>query len=182
MTGELHELTPQFCFAEQQDQQAASSLVAANKNLDRDTKSEPSSAPQSQPQPQPQLQRKAGTPAVESRTATPVGRFDKLGRRMFTPPLSRTNSSQLTPSSSIPGTPRREEDGDIDRASTLLSLYEIRAKLKEQDNSSLMRAREKINALAARQAHLGKEQKTSASQQKAQQKDTTGSSRISYPK
>lgn len=48
-------------------------------------------------------------------------------------------------------------DGDIDRASTLLSLYEIRAKLKEQDNSSLLKAREKINALAAKQAQLAKQ-------------------------
>lgn len=33
----------------------------------------------------------------------------------------------------------------------LVALYDIRAKLKQQDNSSLMRAREKINALAQRQ-------------------------------
>lgn len=32
-----------------------------------------------------------------------------------------------------------------------MALYDIRAKLKQQDNSSLMRAREKINALAAKQ-------------------------------
>ncbi len=32
-----------------------------------------------------------------------------------------------------------------------MALYEIRAKLKEQDNSSLLKAREKIAALAARQ-------------------------------
>jgi len=43
-------------------------------------------------------------------------------------------------------------DGDIDRASTLMALYDIRAKLKQQqDNSSLNKAREKIAALAARQ-------------------------------
>lgn len=49
-------------------------------------------------------------------------------------------------------------NGDIDRASTLLSLYDIRAKLKEQDNSSLQKSREKINALAAKQAQLIKQQ------------------------
>jgi hypothetical protein len=44
-----------------------------------------------------------------------------------------------------------QTEDDVDRASTLMALYEIRAKLKQQDNSSLMKAREKINALAARQ-------------------------------
>ncbi|GJC84115.1 hypothetical protein ColLi_06953 [Colletotrichum liriopes] len=42
-------------------------------------------------------------------------------------------------------------EDDLDRASTLMALYEIRAKLKQQDNSSLMKAREKIADLAARQ-------------------------------
>jgi hypothetical protein len=32
-----------------------------------------------------------------------------------------------------------------------MALYEIRSKLKQQDNSSLMKAREKIATLAARQ-------------------------------
>lgn len=32
-----------------------------------------------------------------------------------------------------------------------MALYDIRAKIKQQDNSSLVRAREKINALAAKQ-------------------------------
>lgn len=32
-----------------------------------------------------------------------------------------------------------------------MALYDIRSKLKQQDNSSLLKAREKINALAARQ-------------------------------
>lgn len=32
-----------------------------------------------------------------------------------------------------------------------MSLYDIRSKLKQQDNSSLLKAREKINALAAKQ-------------------------------
>jgi hypothetical protein len=42
-------------------------------------------------------------------------------------------------------------EDDIDRASTLITLYDIRSKIKQQDNSSLLKAREKINALAARQ-------------------------------
>lgn len=135
-----------------QDQGAAKALVAANKNLERAV------AAKDAPTPTSQLQSKStGTPVMDSRTTTPAGRFDKFGRRIFSPPMSRTNS--FTPStSSIPGTPRKEDiDGDIDRASTLLSLYEIRAKLKEQDNSSLLKAREKINALAAKQAQLAKQ-------------------------
>lgn len=42
-------------------------------------------------------------------------------------------------------------DNDLEQANMLMALYDIRSKLKQQDNSSLMRAREKINALAARQ-------------------------------
>lgn len=166
----------------QQDQGAAKALVAANKNLERAVGSKDVPTPTSQPQ-----SKGAGTPVVDSRTTTPAGRFDKLGRRIFSPPMSRTNS--FTPSTtSMPGTPRKEDvrnarprgtcasltdtdmlnqiDGDIDRASTLLSLYEIRAKLKEQDNSSLMKAREKINALAAKQAQLAKQHQQSQLQPK----------------
>lgn len=71
-----------------------------------------------------------------------------------------------------------QADGDIDRASTLLSLYEIRAKLKDQDNSSLMKAREKINALAAKQERLSREQATSAHHHGG----LKSPGRISYPK
>lgn len=141
----------------------------------------------------------AKTSSPDGRTVTtPAGRLDKFGRRIFTPPLSRTNSG--TPSS-IPGTPRHHDvrqpkpdasrlgtperliiaaqaDGDIDRASTLLSLYEIRAKLKDQDNSSLMKAREKINALAAKQERLAREQATSAHPNGG----LKSPGRISYPK
>ncbi|KAI1430099.1 hypothetical protein F5Y12DRAFT_709651 [Xylaria sp. FL1777] len=123
-----------------QDQPAAKALVSTHKTLD------------SQDQHRPQVNHQRS--ATEGRITSPppsVSRLtDKYGRRIFSPPLSRTNSA--TPSS-IPGTPRGEHaaDSDVDRASTLLSLYEIRAKLREQDNSSLMKAREKINALAAKQ-------------------------------
>ncbi len=42
-------------------------------------------------------------------------------------------------------------DDDLERASTLMALYDIRAKLKQQDNSSLLKAREKINSIVAKQ-------------------------------
>jgi len=38
-------------------------------------------------------------------------------------------------------------DDDVDRAGSLMALYEIRAKLKDQDNRSLHKLREKIMAL-----------------------------------
>ncbi|KAK8049057.1 hypothetical protein PG994_010787 [Apiospora phragmitis] len=138
-----------------QDQGAAKALVSVNKTLDR------KDAIQVQT-----LSAKTSSP--DSRAATtPAGRLDNFGRRIFTPPLSRTNS----------GTPNQDAqaDGDIDRASTLLSLYEIRAKLKDQDNSSLMKAREKINALAAKQERLAREQAP-------HYRDPKSPGRISYPK
>ncbi|ROT36880.1 hypothetical protein SODALDRAFT_361706 [Sodiomyces alkalinus F11] len=104
--------------------------------------------------------------------------FDKFGRRILTsPPLTRTNSSPGSGS----GTPRRGSDveeppaaagsGDVDRASTLMTLYEIRTKLKQQDNRSLVKAREKIAELAARQ------------QAQAQKEGENGQgSRYTYPK
>ncbi|KAI1286579.1 hypothetical protein F5Y03DRAFT_133721 [Xylaria venustula] len=124
-----------------QDQAAAKNLVSSNKTLDS----------QDQHRPQVNHQRSATESRVPSHPG--AGRLtDKYGRRIFSPPLSRTNSA--TPST-VPGTPRGDHatDSDVDRASTLLSLYEIRAKLREQDNSSLIKAREKINALAAKQQH-----------------------------
>jgi hypothetical protein len=39
---------------------------------------------------------------------------------------------------------------DIDQATTLLTLYQVKAKLREQNGSSLQKAREKINALSAK--------------------------------
>lgn len=156
-----------------QDQKAAKALVSANTTLD------------SQDKPKPPAHRRSLT---ESRITSPpgVGRMtDKYGRRIFSPPLSRTNSA--TPAS-IPGTPRGEHaDSDVDKASTLLSLYEIRARLKEQDSSSLMKAREKINALAAKQQQQQHHHHhTPAAEQRQQpalthQRDRSETPRIQYP-
>ncbi|KAI0842112.1 hypothetical protein F5Y06DRAFT_168175 [Hypoxylon sp. FL0890] len=145
-----------------QDQSAAKDLVTANRALDR----------KSQLQLEQQQPRSSSVPAAETRIMSPPGRMtDKFGRRMLTPPLTRTNSA----SPSMPGSPCGGDrpDADIDRASTLLSLYEIRAKLRDQDNSGLMKAREKINALAAKQqAHIAAEHK----------KERKDANRLSYPK
>ncbi|KAF4441889.1 pyruvate carboxylase [Fusarium austroafricanum] len=100
-------------------------------------------------------------------------KFDKFGRRILSP---GSHSGSVVNSS--PGTPRRGEldvrhphqlsplrrswdlgadrpslqfEEDLERASTLMQLYDIRSKIKQQDNSSLLKAREKVNAIAARQ-------------------------------
>ncbi|RBR26906.1 uncharacterized protein FIESC28_00292 [Fusarium coffeatum] len=76
-------------------------------------------------------------------------KFDKFGRRILSP-----NSHTGSAVNSVPGTPRRGEsdfEEDLERASTLMQLYDIRSKIKQQDNSSLLKAREKVNAIAARQ-------------------------------
>lgn len=90
-------------------------------------------------------------PSGLSRHWSSEGKFDKFGRRiLINSPSSRSGSA----ANSIPGTPRRVDsdyEDDVDRASTLIALYDIRSKIKQQDNSSLIRAREKINALAAKQ-------------------------------
>ncbi|KAK5990455.1 hypothetical protein PT974_08723 [Cladobotryum mycophilum] len=74
-------------------------------------------------------------------------KFDMMGRRIL---VSSPKSGSAA--NSTPGTPRHSDfEDDLERANTLMALYDIRSKLKQQDNSSLMKAREKINALAARQ-------------------------------
>ncbi|PKS06609.1 hypothetical protein jhhlp_007358 [Lomentospora prolificans] len=109
-----------------------------------------------------------------SSTTSGSGRFDKFGRRVLgSQPPSRSNSAAAT----APGTPTGPQDieDDVDKASTLMALHEIRAKLKQQDNTSLMRAREKINALVARQQAQEAEQ--------ARQKDVANRKpRYTYPK
>ncbi|KAI1208788.1 uncharacterized protein F4807DRAFT_134105 [Annulohypoxylon truncatum] len=144
-----------------QDQSASKDLLSANRALDRKSQLRLEHEPRS-----------LSVPVAENRMNSPAGRMtDKFGRRMLTPPLTRTNSA----SPSMPGSPSGHErpDADIDRASTLLSLYEIRAKLREQDNSGLMKAREKINALAAKQQVQVTEQ---------HKNDRRAANRLSYPK
>ncbi|KAL2270914.1 hypothetical protein VTJ83DRAFT_285 [Remersonia thermophila] len=160
-----------------QDSRAASALVSANRrhtapNLGDHEKASDhiSTRPGLQ-----QHRRASDASAVSmgssffSRTGTPA-RFDKLGRRILTPPNTQSNSAH----GSIPGTPRRElegDDDDVDRANTLMSLYDLRAKLKDQDyGRNLSKLREKIDALHARQ-------------QLSERKDSVdGRSKYIYPK
>ncbi|KUI60031.1 hypothetical protein VP1G_07243 [Cytospora mali] len=122
-----------------QDARAAAALVNANKTL-------PTNPPL--PSQHAQGQNDSLKPSRAS-SSTPGNRFDQLGRRVLTPPLTRSNSNQ----GSMPGTPREHHPpgDDVDKASTLMALYEIRNKIKQQDNTSLIRAREKIDAMIAKQ-------------------------------
>lgn len=125
------------------DARAAAALVNANKNLPTDP-----------PLPSQAQGQTDSTKPSRASSSTPAARLDQLGRRVLTPPLTRTNSNQ----NSMPGTPRGEHHAagdDVDRASTLMALYEIRNRLKQQDNTGLIRAREKIDAMIARQKAAG---------------------------
>ncbi|KAK4449258.1 hypothetical protein QBC34DRAFT_94731 [Podospora aff. communis PSN243] len=153
--------------------QAAVALVNANKSLPSTstpaTAAEPSKAPADGAPVRPgqrHHQRMGSASSIISRTASPA-KFDKFGRRILTPPMSRTNSAQ----GSIPGTPGPELEDDVEKANSLMALYDIRMKVKEQDHTSLLKLREKIAALQARQQAEKKE--ASATQQH---------SRYTYPK
>lgn len=45
----------------------------------------------------------------------------------------------------------RQLEDDVDKANSLMALYDIRMKVKEQDHTSLLKLREKIAVLQARQ-------------------------------
>ncbi|KAH6634090.1 hypothetical protein B0J18DRAFT_415271 [Chaetomium sp. MPI-SDFR-AT-0129] len=137
------------------ESQAAVKVVTVNK-------ANSSPAPVDADKPAEQLQRPAlrgsggsgasGGSSFISRTASPA-KFDKYGRRILTPPNTRSNSTY----GSIPGTPKPEADDDVSQASSLMALYEIRAKLKDHDtNRNLSKLREKIDALHAKQLQTDK--------------------------
>ncbi|KAF7550585.1 hypothetical protein G7Z17_g5626 [Cylindrodendrum hubeiense] len=101
-------------------------------------------------------------------------KFDKFGRRIL---INSPRSGSAA--NSVPGTPRRGDsdfEDDVDRASTLIALYDIRSKLKQQDNSSLVKAREKINAIAAKQ-HAQQ-----AAERNSKAADQLRRNRYSFPK
>jgi len=143
-----------------QEAQAAVALVNANKSLASTAASSAAAASSKAPDVPPvrpsqrNHQRIGSASSFISRTASPA-KFDNFGRRILTPPMSRTNSQQ----GSIPGTPRRESEpeDDVDKANSLMALYDIRMKVKEQDHTSLLKLREKIAALQARQQAEKKE-------------------------
>ncbi|KAJ9133351.1 hypothetical protein NKR19_g9079 [Coniochaeta hoffmannii] len=132
-----------------QEARAALAVVTANKTLPTAPPASPSPSPEHPAQAAPAnkfLEQSQRDHQRVTRTASPAT-FDKFGRRIISPPLSRTNSATGTPGTSTPLRRESEVDLDVAQATSLMQLYEIRAKLKQQDNSSLLKAREKINAL-----------------------------------
>lgn len=138
----LFKLLTSICY---QEPKAANALVNANKTLPTNP---------AKPQEVQNLRASQTTPGTipRSSSATSQNRFDKLGRKILTPPaMSRTNSSGPTPLDvSLPGTPREITNDDVNQASHLMTLYEIRNKLKQQDSTGLKKAREQIDALIER--------------------------------
>ncbi|KAJ4412910.1 hypothetical protein N0V82_008670 [Gnomoniopsis sp. IMI 355080] len=144
------------------DQKAASAMLNANKTL-----------PTNPPTHGDHLKAPTSAPAGSSPYPYSSNRFDKFGRKILTPPnMSRTNSSTGPTSrqGSMPGTPRGELDDDIHQAGSLMSLYEIRARLKQQDSTGLKKAREQIDALVAKNKQQQQQQQGGQSSQGEAQK------------
>jgi hypothetical protein len=164
--------------------EAAATIVNANRPSTSYARSQHDSIPAEAPTsaPNQQQQQQQGRPSALKRawSSEPPSQpmVDRFGRRILSSAASPRSGSTTN---STPGTPRGDRgtfdlDGDLERASTLMALYDIRAKIKQQDNSSLLRAREKINALAAKQqAQLAAERDSKAA-------DEARRNRYSFPK
>ncbi|KAF3769281.1 hypothetical protein M406DRAFT_321243 [Cryphonectria parasitica EP155] len=145
------------------DQKAAKGLLNANKTLP----THPQQPQQAHLQPPAPTQTPTpGSGAHRPPASASGNRFDKFGRKILTPPpMSRSNStgppSQVP---SMPGTPR-EGDDDVHQASTLMTLYEIRNRLKQQDSTGLKKAREQIDALIAKNKQQEQQQQHQQQQQ-----------------
>lgn len=157
------------------DKKAAAALVNANKALNQQAQAQAQAPNQND-----SLKPPAST-AGASRSSSSVSnsRLDKFGRRILTPPMTRTNSAQ----GSGPGTPRGSDpEDDVDRASTLMALYDIRNKIKQQDNTSLIRAREKIDAMIAKQKAAVEKQGKQGGDASQVQERPRPTSRYTFPR
>jgi hypothetical protein len=94
--------------------------------------------------------------AQEAKAALAVVEANKT----LSPAPASDTSAHAAASSNMPTdqahpAPRQRSEDDIARATSLMQLYDIRAKLKQQDNSAaLAKARERISALHARQQQI----------------------------
>lgn len=153
--------------------EAAAAIVSANipvVQITRPRLDDPTNSASASASPSHQLR-----PSGLQRAWSSDTKFDKFGRRILINSPSRSGSA----ANSIPGTPRRGDsdfEDEADRASTLIALYDIRSKLKQQDNSSLVKAREKINAIAAKQ------QAQQAAERNSKAADQLRRNRYSFPK
>lgn len=157
------------------DKKAAAALVNANKALTQEAQAQAHAPTQNDGLKPPAPNASASRPS----SSVSNNRLDKFGRRILTPPMTRTNSNQ----GSMPGTPRGSDpEDDVDRASTLMALYDIRNKIKQQDNTSLIRAREKIDAMIAKQkAAVEKQNKQGGDASQAQERPRP-TSRYTFPR
>ncbi|KKY39884.1 hypothetical protein UCDDA912_g00037 [Diaporthe ampelina] len=155
------------------DKKAAAALVNANKALNQQAQAQAPNQIDGPKPPAPTAGASRSSPSVSN------SRLDKFGRRILTPPMTRTNSAQ----GSMPGTPRGSDpEDDVDRASTLMALYDIRNKIKQQDNTSLIRAREKIDAMIAKQKAAVDKQGKQAGDASQTQERPRPTSRYTFPR
>lgn len=76
----------------------------------------------------------------------------------------------------------QQPEDDVDRASTLMALYDIRNKIKQQDNTSLIRAREKIDAMIAKQKAAVEKQNKQGGDASQTQERPRPTSRYTFPR
>lgn len=76
--------------------------------------------------------------------------------------------------------PAKQLDDDVHQANTLMTLYEIRNRLKQQDSTGLKKAREQIDALIAKNKQ--QEQGGHGDLQKTEQRPRPVSRTYTYPK
>ncbi|CAK7564909.1 MAG: hypothetical protein SEPTF4163_002814 [Sporothrix epigloea] len=149
------------------DPRAAHAIVSANTTIAATTSTTSSTivsrtdqsiaantSPSQQDLTRPQNRRVSSSSALSHTTGSHTGGsaspFDSyFARRLLTPPAAHSTS----PQGSMPGTPHgNSTESDVNRASSLMALHDLRAKLKQyNDSDSLRQAREKVAALSGRQ-------------------------------
>lgn len=168
-----------------QDQKSANAMVSANKTLPTnpsqpgDHLKPPTSTPAgtSRPAPAPnrfdKFGRKILTPPAMSRTNSSTGspsqnpsmpgtpRVSEVGCRPYPNPVpNRFTASEQTSTTGVPADALSviQLDDEVQQASRLMRLYEIRNQLKQQDSTGLKKAREQIDALIAKNKHQTSQQ------------------------
>ncbi|PBP22862.1 hypothetical protein BUE80_DR006261, partial [Diplocarpon rosae] len=92
-------------------------------------------------------------------------KFDKLSRKIVTGPRLSREGSKDSESGSGTATPTglpehaAQTDPDLNRAETLLSLFEMRGKFKAMGDTGLTRAKERVDAVVARYAKADREER-----------------------
>ncbi|KAI9745316.1 MAG: hypothetical protein M1818_001596 [Claussenomyces sp. TS43310] len=155
------------------DPPTALALVTANKTLTTNNNnssdrrphrsSKPSlfSSPSSGSSRSQQQQRQASTPSLSRRTSfkparTRTSSSDAAATPVATLPRAESSRSSLRLDERAVGEVD-EGDADMQRARTLLELYDARGRLPQQEMASLLKARANVEAIQARYATLAAE-------------------------